>query len=260
MNVARTAVLITFLLIPMMGIRRTRVRLLGATCRADPVAARRRCRRTRYRARMRRGRDRHAAEPRRPPADAFVSQKRRHPRRAAPRRSRSTSLGRPVEVVAAAEFPHFLGLADRRRRGSVLHTVRTELQRRSGTNGESAATVVPFAIGECSVPTSGTAARSHGSPSTTPTVRGPSLADSAGSTTEPRPASRTSHSVTSRRSRPATPANASLTDAELAAAAAQIGCSLSTIPKSYKTHHREAVLLLRRPHHARSRLRARQRV
>ena len=138
-----------------------------------------------------------------------------------------------VEVVAMAEFPHFLASLVDGDEDPYSTTVRTTATA-EWANGESA-TVVPFAIGECTVPTSGGSSVTwipidnapcpgavpggfgwldDGTPSC---IKDVTLMDFTTITT-------------------GNTGKCSLSNEELTAAATQIGCNLSTVPKSYKSN------------------------
>jgi len=138
-----------------------------------------------------------------------------------------------VEVVAVAEFPHFLASLVDNDEDPFSTTVRST-STAEWTNGESA-TVVPFAIGECTVPTTGGSTvkwipidnapcpgavpggfgwLDDGTPSC---IKDVTLMDFTTITT-------------------GNTGKCTLSNEDLTAAATQIGCNLSTVPKSYKSN------------------------
>lgn len=137
-----------------------------------------------------------------------------------------------VEVVASAEFPHLLAslLDDDDDPSSTVVRSTATARWENGTS----ATVVPFAIGECSVPTSGS-----GSVQWIPIDNAPCPGSVPGGFgwlddgTESCIKDVTLMDFTSITT--GNTGKCTLSDEELSAAAAQIGCNLSTVPKSYKT-------------------------
>jgi len=135
-----------------------------------------------------------------------------------------------VHVVASADFPHFLASLIDGAGESTLVRVGSTAKWEAGAS----ATVVPFAIGECTVPTSGSSSPSFipidrstcggAEPGgfgwlddgTTSCIKDVTLGDFTTITT-------------------GDTGKCDLTTAELSAAAAQIGCSLGSIPRAYRT-------------------------